>query len=205
MLSQIQLSIICLCAPSKKSTLIQIISLTVFALSAGIFELYYDQMNESVYYICLLIFNITIAIVLPSIISFVLTVLVIREFRKMNRTLEDSMRTRANSRQGKKNVTRTMIAVNVAFIVLTLPAGLMYGICYQADSNNCFSIYKLLLPISDINFSINIVIYILYLPQFRTTILGFFKCNCCREQQMCQLQCPASEVLETGCNTFHLE
>ena len=127
---------------SKKSTLIQITILTVFAFSAGIFELYYDQMNESVYYICVLIFNITMVRVLPLIISFVLTVLVIREFKKMNRTLEDSIRTGDDSRQGDRNVTKTMIAVNVAFIVLTLPASLLFGICYQANSNNCFSIQQ---------------------------------------------------------------
>ena len=190
---------------SKKSTLIQITTLTVFPFSAGIFELYYDQMNKSVYYICVLIFNITMVRVLPLIISFVLTVLIIREFKKMNRTLEYSTRTGANSRQGEKNVTRTMIAVNVAFIVLTLPAGLLYGICFQVKSNDCDSILQLLMLINDINFSINIVLYILYLPKFRTTILGFFKCNCCRKQQMNQLQCSASEELQTGPNTSYLE
>ena len=190
---------------SQKSTLMQITTLTVFVFSTGIFELYYNQMNKSVYYICFLIFNMPMAIVLPSIILFVLTVLVICEFNKMNRTLEDSIRTGADSRQGQRNVTRTMIAVNVAFVVLTLPTGLLFGICYQISSKNCFSIYKLLLLISDINFSIIIVIYILYLPKFRTTVLRFFKCNCCRKQQTSQLQCPASEVLQTGGNTFHLE
>ena len=190
---------------SKKSTLIQITTLTVFPFSAGIFELYHDQMNKSVYNICVLIFNITMVRVLPLIISFVLTVLVIREFKKMNRTLEYSTRTGAYFRQGERNVTRTMIAVNVAFIVLTLPAGLLYGICVQVKSNDCYSILKLLMLMNDINFSINIVLYILYLPKFRTTILGFFKCNCCRKQQMNQLQCSASEELQTGHNTSYLE
>ena len=158
---------------SKKSTHIQITTLTVFIVTTGIFEFYSNQMNWSVYSICVLIINVAMSMVLPSIISFVLTILVIREFRRMNRTLEDSVRTGAYSRQGEKNVTRTMIAVNVAFIVLTLPAGLLYGICFQVNSSGCYSIFNLLMLINDINFSINIFIYTLYLPKFRTTLIGF--------------------------------
>ena len=162
-------------------------------------------MNWSVYSICVLIINVVMSMVLPSIISFVLTILILCEFRRMNRTLEDSVRTGADSRQGERNVTRTMIAVNVAFIVLTLPAGLLYGICFQVNSSDCFSIFKLLMLINDINFSINIFIYTLYLPKFRTTLIGLFRCNCCKKQQMNQLQCqPSSEVLQTGGNTFML-
>ena len=159
---------------SKKPTLIQITTLTVFIVTTGIFEFYSNQMNWSVYSICVLIINVAMSMVLPSIISFVLTILVLYEFRRMNRTLEDSVRTGADSRQGEKNVTRTMIAVNVTFIVLTLPAGLLYGICFQVNSSDCCSIFKLLMLINDINFSINIFIYPLYLPKFRSTLIRFF-------------------------------
>ena len=167
---------------SKKSTLIQITTLTVFALSSGIYELYSNQMNWSVYIICVLIIHNGISIVLPSIATFVLTILVIREFRRMNRTLEDAVRTGANSRQGERNVTRTMIAVNVAFIVLTLPGCLSFAICSQVDVKYFYSITSLLLLVSDINFSINIFIYSLYLPKFRSALLRFFKWKCCKKQ-----------------------
>ena len=116
---------------SQKSTLIQITTLTVFALSAGIFELYLHWINWIAYNMCLLII-IVMSTVLPLIISIVLTILVIREFRRMNRTLEDSVRTGVDSRQGEKNVTRTMRAVNVAFFVR-----------FATNSTSCYLVHIL--------------------------------------------------------------
>ena len=131
---------------------------------------------------CTLIINVIMSAILPLIITFILTVLVIREFRRMNRTLENSVKTGADSRQGEKNITRTMIAVNVAFIILVLPANLIFAICLQINVSCCYLITKLLLLISDINFSINIFIYTLYLPKFRSTLLGFLKWKCCKKR-----------------------
>ena len=168
---------------SKKSTLIQITTLTVFALSSSIYELYFNQMNLSVYIICALIIQDGISIVLPLIVTFVLTILVIREFRRMNRTLEDAVRTGANSRQAERNVTRTMIAVNVAFIVLVLPAGILSCICWQIKFSYCYSAKIALFLISDVNFSINIFIYTLFLPKFRFTFFAYFKWKCCKERE----------------------
>ena len=67
-------------------------------------------MSVFIYEIYVLIVNLIVSIIL-LIISFVLTILVIREFRRMNRTLEDSLRKAVDSRQGEKDLTRTMIAV----------------------------------------------------------------------------------------------
>ena len=168
---------------SKKSTLIQITTLALFAFSAGIFELYLYQISRFVNYMCNLIINIIMSVILPLLITFVLTILVIREFRRMNRTLEDSVRTGADSRQGERNVTRAMIAVNVAFIVLVLPGCLHFAVCLQVNFKYCYSIISLLVLVSDINFSINIFIYILYLPKFRSTLLRFFKWKCCKKRK----------------------
>ena len=161
---------------SKKSTLIQITTLTVFALSSGIFELY--QMTRSLYSICDLIIDGVMCRILPLIVTFVLTVLVICEFRRINRTSEDSVRTQADSRQGEGNVTRTMIAVNVAFIVLVLPAGILSCICDEFLFSYCSSATPTLFTI---NFSINIFIYTLLLSKFRT-FFGYFKWKCCKLQ-----------------------
>ena len=172
---------------SKKSTLIQITTLTVFALSAGIFELYLHQMNWIAYNMCLLIINSVMSAVLPLIISFVLTILVICELRRINRTLEDSVRTGADSRQGERNVTRTMIAVNVAFIVLILPPTVLRVIWFMyfpriINNINYNTALIWLIITGDLNFSINIFIYTMCLPKFRSTLLGFFTCNCCRKR-----------------------
>ena len=168
---------------SKKSTLIQITSLSVFALSSGIFELFRRKMLYSIYKWCVVFFDRTLSVALPLLITFVLTVLVIHEFRRMNRTLEDSVRTRADSRQGERNVTRTMIAVNVAFIVLVLPAGILSSICEEFYFCYCSTATPALFLISDINFSINIFIYTLFLPKFRSKFEGYFKWKCCKKRE----------------------
>ena len=168
---------------SKKSTLIQITALTVFALSSGIFELFRRKMLYSIYKWCIVFFDRTLSVALPLLITFVLTILVIREFRRMNRTLEDSVRTGADSRQGEKNVTRAMIAVNVAFIVLVLPAGILSGICEEFHFSYRSSATTVLFTISEINFSINIFIYTLFLPKFRSTFFGYFKWKCCKKRE----------------------
>ena len=168
---------------SKKSTLIQITTLTVVVATTEIHQ--FIQMTRFIYYVCLFIFYGILSIVLPLIISFVLTILVICELRRMNRTLEDSVRTRADSRQGEKNVTRAMIAVNVAFIVLILPALVIsiieVFICEYGSICQVTAIWIRL--ITDVNYYINIFIYTLYLPKFRSTLLGIFKCKCCKNRR----------------------
>ena len=167
---------------SKKSTLIQITTLSVIAFSSGIFELHFLQISWFVNNMCDLIINVIMSAIVPLIITFILTILVIREFRRINRTLENSVRTGADSRQGEKNITRAMIAVNVAFIILVLPAYLLFAICLQVNVSCCYLITKLLFLLSDINFSINIFIYTLYLPKFRSTLLRLFQWKCCKKR-----------------------
>ena len=171
---------------STKSTLIQITTLAVFALSSGIFELYLNQITKSLYSICNLIINAVMCSILPLIVTFVLTVLVICEFRRMNRTLGDSVRTGANSRQGERNVARAMIAVNVAFIVLILPQAVfrIIWIFFKLENNSDYSLALIWLTfLSDLNFSVNIFIYTLCLPRFRSTLLGLFAYKCCRKRE----------------------
>ena len=168
---------------SKKSTLIQIITLAVFALSSGIFELFRRKMLYSIHKWCVVFIERTLSVVLPLLISFVLTILVIREFRRMNRTLAVSVRTGANSRQGERNVTRSMIAVNVAFIILVLPQTVLRFIDLFFKLKTFTFISIIFLHVSDLNFSINILIYTSFLPRFRSTLLRLFTYKCCRKRE----------------------
>ena len=147
---------------SQKSTLIQITTVCFFVFSTGIYN-FMNRQAMLLYKLCHTVIDITMSTVLPFIISFVLTVLVICEFRRMNRTLEESVRTGANSGQGEKNITRAMIAVNVAFIVLTFPSmvtrviRLFLRVLVLTDT--WFILFQ------DINYSVNIFIYIICLPK----------------------------------------
>ena len=170
---------------SRKSTIIQITTLTVFVATTGIYEVLYPKhMTQFIYNVFDLTFYGIMSFVLPLIISFVLTLLVIREFRRMNRTLEDSAIAGASSRQGERNMTRAMIATNVAFVVLSFPA-LVINIIYFfmcSYGSGCHVAFIWIMLIADINYYINIFIYTLYLPKFRSTFFGFFKCNCCKKR-----------------------
>ena len=161
---------------SKKSTLMQITTLILFVFSTGIYQFMNRQMII-LYKLCHIVIAIIMSIVLPSIISFLLKVLVIREFRRRNRTGSDC-------RQGEKNLTRAMIAVNVAFIVLTFPSMVTRVIRLFSGIHFVFGFAQTwLVLIQDINYSINIFIYTICLPKFRSTLFGFFVCRFCRKRR----------------------
>ena len=81
---------------TQKSTLIQITTLIIFVFSTGIYQF---MKKRQMMILCHIVIDVTMSAVLPFIISFILTILVLREFRRMNRTLEDAVRTGADSRQ----------------------------------------------------------------------------------------------------------
>ena len=164
---------------SQKSTFIQITTLTVFAFTMGIFELYFMQMTRFMYNICGLIINTIMSVAFPLIVTVVLTVLVIRKFNTMDVILENL---RPASRQNERNLTKAAIAISVAFIFLTLPSLVLRVISFFPkfeNDINCYLVLIWLVLVSDVNFSINIFIYIICLEKFRSTLFGFFTCKCC--------------------------
>ena len=170
---------------SQKSALIQTTALTVFALTTNLYELYFFQISWIMYKICLLIINVILSVILPLIVTFVLTVLVTCEFRRINRTLEDSASSETASRQGERNMTIAMIGVNMAFIILILPSVILrVTIFFRFELDTYVSYILIWLNIlCNINFSINLFIYILCLPKFRSTLLGLLTCKSCRRRR----------------------
>ena len=176
---------------SQKSTFIQITTLTVLAFTTGIFELYHRQMSKFMLSICNLIINLIMTAILPLIITFVSTCLVIRKFNRMNKTSEDS------AIQGGRKVTRAltaiytttraMIATNVAFIILTFPSTVLRVVCLipvmEKHDIPCNAALIWLILVNDINFTINIFIYTIYLPKFRSTLFGIFMCKYCSKRE----------------------
>ena len=167
---------------SQKSALIQITALAVFALTTNIYELYRKQMPWLLYKVCVLIISVILSVVFPLLVTFILTVLVIREFRRMT-TVKI---TGASSRHGERNMTKAMIAVSVAFIVFILPSMLLHVTLYFSNvkfGNNWNLASLWLALISDINFSINIFVYTFCLPKFRTTLLGLLTFKICMKRR----------------------
>ena len=149
-----------------------------------------------IYTTCNLIFGEFFS-VLPLIITCVLTILIIHKFRRKNKTKEASGSVGAVSRKDEsKNtramtavnmVTRAMIATNVAFIFLTLPSMVIRAVWHFFILLEIEHNYNIRLPlicliiISDLNASINLFIYTLYIPKFRFTLFQIFTCKCCRK------------------------
>ena len=197
---------------SQKSTLIQITTLTVVTLSTGIFEYFKNPMGWVIYQLCDIIISVIMSVALPLIITFILTVLIIQKFKGMNKTKEASADAGSPSRQGKRIktramtavnvITRAMIVTNVAFIILTLPPTVFRVVSFFLKLEN-YRIYKAfvwLIITSDFNASVNLLIYTLFLPKFRSTLLGLFTCKCCRKQREESFAMTAYSKVNTTCD-----
>ena len=156
---------------SRKSTVIQILSLAVTAFIANMAGFIIQDMR---YLWILILVKIIMVFFAPLIITFILTVLVLRE---LNRNHGISMRTALS--QAQKNITK---ATNMAYVLLVLP------ICISAAVNlftetNISPLKDSILVLYYSNFTINIFIYTLFLPKFKSTLLGFFQCKCSKRNR----------------------
>ena len=75
-----------------------------------------------------------------------------------------------------------MITTNMAYVLLVLP------ICISAAVNlftetNILPLEHSILVLYYSNFTINIFIYTLFLPKFKSTLLGFFQYKCSKQNR----------------------
>ena len=175
---------------SKKSVITQILTITIILMCSNLYLIFYDSNNnpEETFVICVVIIYVIFSHIVPVVASFILTVLVVCEFSRKSRNTEAP-------RQGERNITKAMIGVNVAFIVLTIPhiisltlsevnspmSFLSFRYSFvQRYTNYLFQYviaYIMLFLIRDINYSINLLIYSAYIPRFRAALLGLFTCK----------------------------
>ena len=171
---------------SRRSTLKQIIAISIILTILG--SLFFVNIHH-MHGVCTTLITFVVGYVflshiVPLTVSVVLTKLVICEFRKNRSTFNESMNTRTEN-QGEKNITKAMIAVNVAFVLLKIPHNIMYTvIAYQKclfEYNITVSllpVYQVLFTLKNINFSVNIFIYAVYIPKFRAALSNLIKCKC---------------------------
>ena len=184
---------------SRRSTLKQIIAVSTILTLLGLLQLV--NINHMHGYCTTLITRVVVGVfflhIVPLTVSVVLTILVMREFRKNRTTLNEPMNTRTES-QGEKNITKAMIAVNVAFVLLTMPYNITFTVYMRQiclyGYNIFFSlitVYRVLFTWRNINFSVNIFIYAAYIPKFRAALSNLVKCKC-RDQNNGRRNTPAS-------------
>ena len=164
---------------SRKSTVIQLITLAVIALAVHIPGFFYWRMTHRIYIICELI-SLIVIYGIPFIVTFVLTVLVICELNRNRETLGTTSES-TETRQGERNITRAMLITLMAYIILVLPhmTYLIFSRLFKFELGLPLGLTFFILFC--LNFSINIFIYTFYLPKFRSTLFGIFKCKCCKK------------------------
>ena len=186
---------------SRKSTILQLTFITVSCFVFNIYlffvliqpyswcKLRYISGNRYVLSVILrIIVYVVISNILPLVVTGVLTGLVIRELSRSSETLGDIVNVRRNAREAEKNLTKAMIAVNVAFIVLILPFLIVNITAFIANPGFSFYSRELFLKINlartittfiqNINYSINFILYILYIPVFKSAFCGIFNSKC---------------------------
>ena len=111
---------------SRKSTLMQMAAVTLMQLCLNMYAFMplLTLSHGEFCKICAVIVYGLLSHIIPIVVSVVLTILVFREVYK-GTELVDYFRTQQPCR-GKRNITRAMIAVNVAFILLSLPHTIAY-------------------------------------------------------------------------------
>ena len=164
---------------TRKSTVIQLIILAVIAFITSIPMIFTWTMSNTIFKIYVSI-SIIMVYYIPLIVTFLLTVLLICELNRNHGRLGVSSES-TGARQGEKNITRAMVITVMAYILLVLPSAISAGFSQLFKFNFPKPLILTLLVLYDINFSINIFIYILYLPKFRSTLFGIFKCKCCKK------------------------
>ena len=164
---------------SRKSTLSQIAAVGTILLVLNIYNFFSKTVD--LYNIGYLVVYVLLSHIVPVLISAVLTILVILEFTKKASNHKESVNT--VPRQGGRNVTKAMIVVNVAFILLTIPQAvshtlhLVFNWKHEHVSKEILVAVIVLTCVRDINFSINLFIYTAYIPRFRVTLLEIVKCK----------------------------
>ena len=164
---------------SRKSTVIQLITLAIIAFTTSIPMIFNRRMTERIFSIYELI-RLIMVYYIPLIITFVLSVLVICELNRNHGTLGVSSES-SGARQGERNITRTMVITVMAYILLVLPSAISAGFSQLFNFKLPKPLIATFVLLSNINYSVNIFIYTLYLPKFRSTLFGIFKCKCCKK------------------------
>ena len=167
---------------SRKSTLIQIITITVILLCVYIFQFNAVLQHVHMYEMGQVIVYGLLSHILPIVVSTVLTILVIQEITNNISVLGESINS-GPSRHGGRNITQAMVTANVAFILLSIPYIISFTVLivvknYVSDRFpvTIYIVHMFLNLLRDINFSINIFIYTAKIPAFRAALKDLMKC-----------------------------
>ena len=152
--------------------------------------------QDDTFLICFIIVYVILSHIVPVLATLILTVLVICQFSN-NKLQLGKFRNTGSHRYGERNITTAMIAVNLGFIILTVPHIVSFivaevneskslvlyltfmDIIFSKHNSFIYAIsYRILFLIRDVNYSINLFVYLAFIPKFKTALLGLFTYKC---------------------------
>ena len=108
---------------------------------------------------------------------------------KLESPTKNKQGVRRPTREAEKNLTKALLAVNVAFIVLVLPFIILHTVYFlyyllnETRSTVFINIdiaWDILYLIETLNYSINLFLYTWYSPVFKQCLYKLLACRCCR-------------------------
>ena len=143
--------------------------------------------NMWIYFISTIVIKFIFSNVVPASVTMVLTILVVRTFRKNEDTCLRRHETSTGAhKQLEEQVTKALVTSNLVYVLLSFPSYIVYMPYFLNSWYTMFSLpvtYNLITAVSilrvvgSINFAINFFIYSWYSPMFRKAIVCLFRCN----------------------------
>ena len=182
---------------SYKSTLRQLAVLLLLCALAALFTIFsYDnERNDCIlrkndnlwmYYISKIVLNYIFSSVLPVVTTTVLTILVFRKVRNNNVAPRTHVARNAGSHKRlEEQVTKALMASNVAFVLLCFPSYIVYVPYFLGElrpfsvpvASNLHTSVLILTVVEITNNGINLFLYCWYFPTFRQSVVHLFRCG----------------------------
>ena len=185
---------------SRKSSLFQLLGITIFSSLGSIYIFFthdpdaeFCTLNKAtinIYYISFSAIDTICSNIVPLLVTFILTSKVLRCLAQNKEVLGTGTQasTKSSSKQNmEKNLTKALIAVNVSFLVLSLPHITVYTATFLhsflvGPSNqthiNLTTAWQVLYLVENINYVINMFLYCWYSTVFRKSLVNLLRCKC---------------------------
>ena len=201
---------------SRKRTIIQLIAVILICSTFNIYLIFsYDpklafcglevtyNIGMVVYYVGVTTLYIVISNLIPIIVTLTLTLKVMYTLAKNSEAVGEEIAATESHKKGERQLTNSLVAVNIAFIVLSLPYLIVYTIYLLDDwvielplkiELNVEAATGILQLFDTLNYSINLFLYAWYSPLFRAAVVDVLMCRTCRSNDLNKQQSDFSRI-----------
>ena len=182
---------------SMKSTLLQVSMVIILCASSSVYQFFFwspksdlcdniDDKQVFPYLVTYIVYSVVFSII-PIFVTGILTILVVKTLLKKQGTLGESSNKQGTMTAGERNITKALIAVNIAFIIFFLPFYVTYFVYlgfFLVPKVDIVTAYKVLVVNSILaliegnNYIVNLFIYTWYSPTFRDSLVKVLCLRC---------------------------